>query len=58
MIDTGCALEVLFTEAYMRRLQLREVEGHAIVIIGVGGTKHGAILCDNVKVTATLVKKG
>ncbi len=35
-----CALEVLFTEAYMRHLQLRDVEGHDIVIIGVGGTKH------------------
>jgi hypothetical protein len=51
-------LEVLFTEAYMRRLQLREVEGHDIVIIGVGGTKHRVILCEDVKITATLVKKG
>ncbi len=42
----------------MRRLQLREVEGHDIVIIGVGGTKHHAILCEDVKITATLVKKG
>jgi len=33
-------LEVLFTEAYMRHLQLRDVEGHDIVIIGVGGIKH------------------
>jgi len=57
MIDTGCALEVLFTEAYTRRLQL-EVEGHDIVIIGVGGTKHRVILFEDVKITATLVKKG
>ncbi len=49
---------MLFTEAYTSRLQLREVEGHDIVIIGVGGTKHRAILCEDVKITATLVKKG
>jgi len=42
----------------MRRLKLREVEGHDIVIIGVRGTKHCAILCEDVKITATLVKKG
>jgi len=42
----------------MRRLQLREVAGHDIVIMGVGGTKHRAILCEDVKITATLVKKG
>ncbi len=42
----------------MRRLQLRKVEGHDIVIICVGGTKHCAILCEDVKITATLVKKG
>jgi hypothetical protein len=28
------------------------------MIIGVGGTKHCAILCEDVKITATLVKKG
>jgi dihydroorotate dehydrogenase len=49
---------VLFTEASTTRLQLREVEGHDIVIIGMGGTKHRAILCEVLKITATLVKKG
>ncbi|CAK9221004.1 unnamed protein product [Sphagnum troendelagicum] len=29
-----------------------------IVIIGVGGTNHRVILCEDVKITATLVKKG
>jgi hypothetical protein len=36
LIDTCCGLEVLFTKAYMKRLQLKGVTGYDIVAIGIG----------------------
>jgi hypothetical protein len=58
LIDTSCGLEVLFTEAYMRRLKLKEVAGYDFVVIGMGDTRQRAIRCEEVKITAVLVKKG
>ncbi|CAK9261234.1 unnamed protein product [Sphagnum jensenii] len=39
LIDRGCGLEVLFTEAYVGRLQLKEVAGYDIVVVVVGDTR-------------------
>jgi hypothetical protein len=58
LIDTGCGLEVLFTKAYMGCLQLKEVAGYNIVVVGMGDTRQHAIRCEEVKIIAVLVKKG
>jgi hypothetical protein len=57
LIDTVYGLEVLFTEAYMRCLQLKEVVGYDFVVISMGDTRQRAIHCEEVKITAVLVKQ-
>ncbi|CAK9202879.1 unnamed protein product [Sphagnum troendelagicum] len=52
LIDRGCGLEVLFTEAYVGRLQLKEVAGYDIVVVVVGDTRQRAIRCAILDVSA------